>query len=435
MPIARRGRLTGLAAGALAAVLVASSVSSCSAPPNRATAQEQPTPKTFAPPYGGKPKLAQPDMTDDGPGSLVSVEPIKTGGSEMLDQDDATYMRVVYRSTSGVDGTPTQVSMALAIPSGDPPKGGWPIMGFGQGTKGVENKCASSLYPSLPLQAWTMDVFVKSGYVVAASDFQGSGVKGVLHPFLDGKTYGYNVIDSVRAARRVGVETQDRWLSYGHSAGGLAVWAAAEEAPDYGKGMNLLGTISMAPAADMAGLADEAWNGTLSDEQRITLVFVLQSIKWFHPEMNLDDYRSGETAKHWDELLDCIPPNFSDIARVRALMTNADFKPKTYDDVVWLRNQLAAKAVGNKRIDTPMVVGYGTQDTLVNESWFVKALERSCALGSNLEIQKGPGKGHADLDSGATLGWLNDRLMGVKPPPSNCDQWEKTQAHNPEPKK
>lgn len=268
--------------GALVAVLVASFVSSCSASNPQAARRDVPPVKTFVPPYSGKPRLAPPDMTDDGPGSLVSVEPIKSGAGQ-LDQDNATYMRVVYRSTSGIDGSPTQVSMSLAIPPGVPPKGGWPIMGFGQGTKGVLNKCAASMYPSLPLNAWTMDVFVKSGFVVAASDFQGSGVKGTLHPFLDGTTYGYNVIDSVKAARRIGAETSDKWLAYGHSAGGLAVWAATEEAPEYGKGLNLLGTISMAPAADMAGLADAAWNGTLTNEQRITLVFVLQSIKWFTP--------------------------------------------------------------------------------------------------------------------------------------------------------
>lgn len=434
MLVARRRWLTGLVAGALGSVLVASSVSACSVAPDRSAAHQQPV-KSFAPHYGGKPKLAPPDMTDDGPGSLVSVEPYATGGSELLDTDNATYMRVVYRSTSGIDGSPTEVSMSLAIPPGTPPKGGWPIMGFGQGTKGVNNKCASSLYPSLPLNAWTMDVFVKSGYLVVASDFQGSGVKGVLHPFLDAKTYGYNFIDSVKAARRIGVPTQNNWLAYGHSAGGLAAWSATELAPTYGKGMNLLGTVAMAPAADMVGLADMAWNETLSGEQRLTLVFLLQSLKWFHPEMNLDDFRSGSTAQHWDEVLDCTPSKFSDIELARSYMTNDGLKPKSYADVIWLRNQLVPKAIGYQRVETPTYIGYGTDDVLVNESWFVKALERSCAVGSNLEIHKGPGKGHADLDSGFTLGWLNDRLMGVAAPPSNCEQWQKTVAHNPEPKR
>lgn len=428
MQSARLGRVSALLAGSFAALVVAASVSACStASEPAATQQRPPAIKTFAPPFEGKPRLAPPDMIDDGPGSLVSVEPIPSG-AELLDEDGATYMRVVYRSTSGIDGSPTEVSAAIAIPAGVPPEGGWPIIGFGQGTKGVLYKCASSLFPNLPKQAWSIAQFVKNGFAVAASDFQGSGVKGYFHPFLDSKTYGFNIIDSVRAARRVGADISDRWMSYGHSAGGLAVWGAAEEAPEYGRGLDLLGTISMAPAADMSDLADAAWNGTLTNEQRVTLVYALQSISWFNPEMNLDDFRSGVTAANWDLVLNCIPTDFDEVARVWETMTNADLKPRTYEDVVWLRDQLAARAVpSTRRIDTPLVVAYGTQDGLVNQEWFERALTRACAAGSNLEIRKEPGKGHANLDQSFVMGWLNDRLSGVPAPPSNCAEWQQSE--------
>ncbi len=149
-------------------------------------------------------------------------------------------------------------------------------------------------------------------------------------------------------------------------------------------------------------------------------MFALQSLKWFHPEMNLDNYRRGTTAENWDQLLDCIPPNFDDIARVRGLMTNEDLRPATYEDVVWLRERLAEIAVPQAPNTTPMVVGYGTQDMLVDETWFERALDRACAMGSYIEIREGSGKGHADLDSGFTLPWLMDRLDGADPPPNDC---------------
>jgi pimeloyl-ACP methyl ester carboxylesterase len=428
MQCLRKGRVSALLAGSLAVLVVAGSVSACStAADHPAAPQETPTIKTFAPQFEGKPELRPADMTDDGPGSLVSVEPISSG-AELLDEDGATYMRVVYRSTSGIDGTPTEVSAAIAIPAGVPPEGGWPIIGFGQGTKGVLYKCASSLFPNLPKQAWSIDQFVKNGFAVAASDFQGSGVKGFYHPFLDSKTYGYNIIDSVRAARRVGADLSDKWMTYGHSAGGLAVWGATEEAPYYGQGLDLLGSISMAPAADMSDLADAAWNGTLTNEQRVTLVYALQSISWFNPDMNLDDFRSGVTAANWDLVLNCIPTDFDQVARVWETMANSDLKPRTYEDVVWLREQLAARAVpSNRRFDTPLVVAYGTQDGLVNEAWFEKAVSRACAAGSNIEIRKEPGKGHANLDQSFVMGWLNDRLSGVPAPPSNCAEWQESE--------
>ena len=131
---------------AVAALVVGCAPNTPPPPPGDA-----PVPKKIAPPFEGAAVLAPPDMTDDGPGSLVSVQPLT--GSEDLGQADATYMRVVYRSTSGIDGSPTEVSGAVAIPPGKPPEGGWPILAFGQGTKGILNKCASSRFPTLPLNA------------------------------------------------------------------------------------------------------------------------------------------------------------------------------------------------------------------------------------------------------------------------------------------
>jgi pimeloyl-ACP methyl ester carboxylesterase len=377
---------------------------------------DEPAVRTITPPFVGKAQLGPPDLTDDGPGSLISVEPLN--GAESLDEANAVYMRIVYRSTSR-DGTPTEVSGAVAIPPGLPPKGGWPILALGQGTKGILPKCASSRYGSLPLNAYTMSVFLNEGFAIAVTDYQGTGLEGYHHPFLDSTTLGYNVIDSVRAARRVGADLSTQWVSFGHSMGGMAVWAAAEQASTYGQGLELMGTLSMAPAADMSGLADAAWNQTLTDDQRVTMVFVLQSLKWFHPEMDLDRFRSGATAQHWDELLDCLPPNFDDIAKARSLMTNADLRPRTLEDVDWLRARLEELALPKQKVESPMVVGYGTQDRLVNLEWFERALDRACAMGSHIQLQKGLGKGHADLDSGFGVPWLIARLSG-EPAPNTC---------------
>lgn len=425
-------RRTGRFAGLCAAALVVSLVSACTTASHEQPAAppaSEPTIHSLTPRYTGKPVLT-PDMTDDGPGSLVEFTPY-SGGSELLEDDGATYMRVVYRSTSGVDGTPTEVSAALAIPPGEPPEGGWPVVGFGQGTKGVLYQCASSLFASLPKQDWSMSQFIRAGYAVAVSDYQGSGVRGYAHPFLDAHTYGYNIIDSVRAMRRVGGDLiSNKWISYGHSAGGLAVWAATELAPEYGQDLNLLGSIAMAPAVGMPGLADVAWNEQLTFEQRPTMVYALQSLSWFKPELDLEEFRSGVVKDNWDMILDCGPADLEKLipiwANVLRTMSNQDLKPRTPEDVEWLRNALAERATLNtRRIDTPLVVVYGTADKLVNNSWFETDIRRACEMGSNLEIIREPGKAHGDIDQAFVMGWFTDRLEGVPAPPSNCDDWLK----------
>jgi pimeloyl-ACP methyl ester carboxylesterase len=398
---------------------VAALVAACTPHPEPPPPPPGATPevKKFTPLFDGSPFLAAPDLTNDGPGSLVSVEPMK--GSVELEDINAVYVRVVYRSTSGIDGSPTEVSGVVAIPAGKPPKGGWPIISFGHGTTGVLNKCAPSNFGTLPGNGYMMQAMLLNGFAVTMTDFQGLGVEGYYHPFLDSRTFGYNMIDATRAALRVGAPVSNRWLAFGHSLGGMAAWAAADQAGTYGQGLDLLGTLAMAPSADMADLADDAWNGTLTSDQRVALVFVLQSLSWIHPDLDLDRYRSGWTAQHWDQLLDCLPPDLNDIMRVRSQMKNEDLKPVTPADRDRLREMLAQMAVPQNRLTTPLMVVYGTEDTLVDLAGFERPLARACAQGDHIQIQKMIGQGHSDLDSRFGLPWLQDRLNGL-PVPNSC---------------
>jgi pimeloyl-ACP methyl ester carboxylesterase len=398
----------------LTTAVVALTVAAGCAPVTREASpppQEQtPKVKTFEPAFGGAVELGPPDLTDDGPGSLVSVEVMH--GSEELEDANATYARVVYRSTSGIDDSPTEVSGVVAIPPGTPPKGGWPVLSFGHGTTGVLNKCAPSRFPTLPGNGLMIQAMVLNGFAVTMTDYQGLGVPGYYHPFLDAETFGNNMIDAVRAARRVGSNLSTQWVAFGHSLGGMAAWAAADRNGVYGQGLDLMGTLAMAPSADMAGMADAAWNGTLTADQRVALVFVLQTLSWSHPDFDLDRYRRGYTAENWDALLDCLPPDLNDILRVRSKMQNSDLRPETPADRDRLRELLAQMALPQNKLTTPMMVVYGTQDTLVDLPWFEQAVSRACAQGDRIQIEKSIGQGHSDLDSTYGLPWLRDRLTG-----------------------
>lgn len=396
---------------ALLAVLFTASVA-CAPAPVENRSGEASSVKAFAPPFDGVEQAAAPDLTDDGPGSLVSVTPMS--GAQELEEIDAKYMRVVYRSTSGIDGTPTEVSGVVAIPPGKAPEGGWPVISFGHGTTGVQNKCAPSNFDTLPGNSAMMSAMIMNGFAVASTDYQGLGVEGYYHPFLDSETFGNNMIDAVRSARRVGDDLSDKWVAFGHSLGGMAAWAAADRAEAYGRGLQLAGTLSMAPAADMRGLADKAQEGTLTADQRVAMVFALQTLSWSNPDLDLDRYRSGYTAEHWGEILDCLPADLDDIERVRSGMQNSDLKPRTPEDTDRLRDLLGRMALPKNKTMGPMRVVYGTEDTLVDEAWTEDALARLCDLGADVEIDKRIGQGHGDLDSAFGLPWMRDVINGQK---------------------
>jgi hypothetical protein len=75
-------------------------------------------------------------------------------------------------------------------------------------------------------------------------------------------------------------------------------------------------------------------------------------------------------------------------------------------------------ALPQNKLTTPLMVVYGTQDTLVDMSWFEQALNRACAQGDRVQIEKSIGQGHSDLDSTYGRPWLRDRPPGEAIPNS-----------------
>ena len=168
------------------------------------------------------------DLSGSGPGSLVSAMTMPEfsrtpQGSQM------NAARVVYRSTNGDTGEPTEVSGSVFVPQGSAPAGGWPVVAFGHGTVGIDEPCAPSLSGTLlGMTEWVVKL-TDLGFAVAFADFQGLGAPGV-HPYLDSRTAGLNMIDSVRALQRTFGDVSDRWAALGGSQGGGAVWAVGEQA-------------------------------------------------------------------------------------------------------------------------------------------------------------------------------------------------------------
>ncbi|KQU45075.1 lipase [Rhodococcus sp. Leaf278] len=370
-----------------------------------ATASEPPPPSNF----GG---------TD--PGSLVSAEPIEDIAADITELG-ASATRVVYRSTSGVTGQPTEVSGTVVVPGGTAPEGGWPIVSFGHGTTGVLNACGPSLYANLLGNAPIVAALALNGFAVAMTDYQGLGLEGSYHPYLDSKTFGYNMIDAVRAARNFMPTLSSRWSAYGVSLGGMAAWAASDRNAEYGGGLELVGTAAMVPVSDMAGLADAAANESLTRAQYPLLMYALHSLAISHPEMNLDDYRSGFARERWDDLLECVPPGSLDVPELQTQLEPSDLKPVSQEATDRLRGYLSDMALPQQGSATPLLVMYGSEDDLILEPWTEKALQRACDSGDVIEYELHQGEGHGNLDSSRSLPWVKGMFAGQRPT-NTCEQ-------------
>jgi hypothetical protein len=218
------------------------------------------------------------DYSGSGPGTLTDARmlgdldpPLRSAAS--------LAARITYASRSGVDDSDSKVTAAVFVPQGAPPPGGWPIVAFGHPATGSRPECAPSQSPTLLGSATTVEALLHAGYVVAVSDYQGLGLNGTYHPYLDSTTVGLNLIDSVAATRKLVPKASTNWVALGIGQGGQAAWAANELNDNDGAGLTLLGAVSVAPLADLDGLTDAAVAGQLTTEQELALQGYLAALK------------------------------------------------------------------------------------------------------------------------------------------------------------
>ena len=143
---------------------------------------------------------------------------------------------VLYRSPDA-QGRVVPVSGTVSIPSGEPPRGGWPVITWTHGTTGLAPICAPSRdtgngpeHEYIAVIRTLLDGFVKKGYAIVASDYKGLGTPGA-HPFLQGVPTGRNALDMLRAARAIEPKIGTRYAVMGHSQGGQLTCSQRRKVP------------------------------------------------------------------------------------------------------------------------------------------------------------------------------------------------------------
>lgn len=183
-------------------------------------------------------------MPSNDEGAVIWARPF-SGGSA-LPSASANY-RVLYESTLP-NGTLVAASGTVAIPHGQAPAAGWPLISWAHGTTGNGPQCAPSRAANPNLEQRMLDGFVQRGYAVAQTDYQGNGTPGI-HPYMVATVAAHDVTDMALAARAVDPQIGRAWIAMGHSEGGAAALAAASIGRQIAPALDLVGVVSFAPYA------------------------------------------------------------------------------------------------------------------------------------------------------------------------------------------
>jgi Secretory lipase len=356
-------------------------------------------------------------------GDVIWARPL-TGGAVLPSAARSTL--VLYRTTTP-DGRGVAVSGLVAVPNGAPPAGGWPVISWAHGTTGDAPSCTPSLddqsqpeHPYLGPIDPVLDGFVKRGYAIVQTDYEGSGTPGV-QPYLNGTTEGRDVIDMVRAARQVEPALSTRWVAMGHSQGGHAALFATALAPGWAPDLQNLGGVAMAPASHMPALI-----GILAKQATPTPAFAILGMfvagaAALDPAVRPDAIFSPAglallpqlQQRCFDGGLDG-PDSFGGIAPTRALRSRADLAP--------LLRDAAADEPGPLKYGAALLVLQGDADATIVPPVTDALVAQLCQSGATVRYDKYAGTNHRALVPASApdaAAWIAARFAGT-PAPSTC---------------
>lgn len=394
-------------------LLVAGCMSPTAEPPHASIAVTTTMPTHAAPPAreaAGYPQLGGTEV-----GSLVEAKPFTLIDPRITMSSGGSAWRIRYITESALEGKPVEVTGVVLVPGGEPPSNGWDVIAFNHGNTGITQNCGPSLYNDMLNQWQTISVLLMYGYAVVAMDYEGLGGSGT-HSFLNASALGRNVIDGVRAVRHLRPDISNRWAAFGGSLGGLATWAANEEASTYGKGLDLVGAAAWVPVVDASGLPGKAAAGTLSlDQVHLYFLAIMGLERSSHPDIDLRRFMRGTLYDNRELLLTCTGPDVEKALAVTRAANPADLKPIDRAAQDEMAGWLADIAVPQQPTAAPMLVIYGGQDKLVDQAWIERAIKRGCAMGDVIQWVLRDGDGHADIDASMALPWIRERFDNQAP--------------------
>jgi pimeloyl-ACP methyl ester carboxylesterase len=373
---------------------------------------------------------------------------------------NAEAWRIAYISSDMTNKNTISTGLVIA-PTGIAPSDGRPIISWAHGTTGTAQNCGPSQVesPAVPLNeyflvsgnSWTdygvpaLAEFIKAGYVVVASDYQGLGGGGK-HQYQLSATQARDSIDAIRAAgslKETGAGRKS--IIYGWSQGAAAAIAAASS-PEYiaregtaFDGIKLEGFVAMAPPffraiAPQGALTEASAHAMISGTVKSFsssvnnfnhFAMTIWAAQAAYPgKLKLNDVLTDDGAQFIDMILSnkCVH-SASDTLTYTYGDGFAELVRPDIGNAKALAETLIASAGPDEKPVAPVIIYWGTKDTVVPPVMHKIYREHMCKMGGNVtRVQLAGDKTHFATPAASQplyLPWIADRLVG-KPTPDGC---------------
>jgi alpha-beta hydrolase superfamily lysophospholipase len=315
------------------------------------------------------------------------------------------------------------------------------VVAWAHGTLGGARNCAPSI-PGNPARnlasyytytsSYFLDVgvpaltrFLRAGYVITATDYQGLGTPGI-HQYVVGATEAHNVLDSVKAAKQIGAAGagNDVVVLGWSQGGGAAIFAGQAASAPYGRPLRVRGIAALAPAADIGPeFARQTPLGPTSPSSpthdAVLGLNVFRGLAAAYPELDTDSVVAPPGRRALAALdVECTI-HLGDVLQELGTEPATMFTQPVPAD--WQR-RLDQNTAGNQTTVAPLLVLQGTADTVVNPNGTTQYVQRACAFSQSVNYSVYEGATHQTIpfvSQNNYVRWIADRFAR-KRAASNC---------------
>ncbi|KJZ72131.1 hypothetical protein HIM_08504 [Hirsutella minnesotensis 3608] len=364
------------------------------------------------------------NASDAAPGAVLKVEAF-TNTTPYTIAPALALSRFVYQSVS-VNGTRVPVSAFILWPYEPRVRRGAaavddrraPLVAWGHGTSGVDAECAPSHIRNLWYQFTAPYTLALAGFAVVGTDYAGLGVSKnangatIEHEYLGLSAQGNDILYSAQAAQAAfpGELTGD-FVVMGHSQGGGAAWAAAQQQlrakiPGY------LGSIAVAPVTNLIELSSK------DIAHSVRLVRAAKAIMYAIKGVSLADILTDTAFKFLDLILGiqgCSSASSVALAKVRAANPRQALVRTDFFQTKAAKEFVNMTMPGGKDFADPLLVIHGAADRILSVNITEKYVIETCRRypRRKFEYVRVPQQGHPSVlyaTQQLWINWLDDRF-------------------------